>query len=144
MKLSAILTLICLNFLPGLSLAEEVDIKGEFYTIIPLDEYMAVNPELENEIDPNSYRDEKIIGFAESQAKTGWLTNKITFICYTSQCNPTGDTLITINSKKFKYMVEVDDLDDWEYQIRVLSRSLATKKVSPLVLEEERSEQDIN
>jgi hypothetical protein len=116
------------------------NINGTLYNIIPLDEYLEANPKIAEIVDFESFTGERILGYAESQERTGWLTSKIAFICWKEKCNPVGGEVITVNEKKFKYVIDAATMDDWEYIIHLLKGDSRVKKVTPVILDEEIKE----
>ena len=113
------------------------NINGTLYNIIPLDEYLEANPKLTETVNFEAITSERILGYAESQERTGWLTSKISFVCWREKCNPVGGEVTTVNEKKFKYIIEADTMDDWEYMVHLLKGDSRVKKVTPVIVDEE-------
>ncbi len=136
--------LTALFLLPLAAAAEEPvynNINGELYRIIPLEEYLAEHPELVENTDFNSLKGERILGFAESQIRTGWLTSKISYMCWLEKCNPIGTPVTTVSDKKFTYMIEAGNMDDWEFIIQVLKSDGRVRLVMPVILDGEMGEE---
>ncbi|MBQ8708764.1 MAG: hypothetical protein IJ523_11810 [Succinivibrionaceae bacterium] len=119
--------------------AEYNRISGTLYNVIPIDDYLAANPKFSG-INFSNHNGQRIIGFAESQLRTGWLTSKISFVCWRKDCNPVGKETKTVSSRKFKYTIEASSLDEWEYMVHVLNSSSEIRLASPVIIDEEISE----